>query len=89
MNKKIYVILTIICLISFIKMLAVINGNDTYYETKKEVIGKITYIKKDKEKITFDLKSKQKYRITIYEEFIYDLNGVTLTIKKCPNNTFK
>ena len=88
MNKKIYVIL-IICLIAFIKMLVVINSdNNVYYEDKKEIIGKITYIKKDNEKIIFDIKSKQKYRITTYDDFNYGL-GDYIKIKGLfytPNN---
>ena len=66
MNKK--VILFTIFIVALLRIvLMFVLDNNMYYENEKSIIGKITYIKKEEDKTTIDVKEKQKYRITIYE----------------------
>lgn len=89
MNKKI-ILFTIFVVALLRIVLMFVLDNDTYYENEKSIIGKITYIKKEDDKTTIDVKEKQKYRVTIYEslDFKYgDKVKVTGLFKKPSDNT--
>ncbi len=79
MNRKISVILIIIFLFSIFRItIILLNDKNIYHETKKEVTGVITYIKKDNDKTIFDIKSNNNYRITTYNDFNYELGDNVL-----------
>ena len=83
----------IVLYLLFIVSICYIVFNINMYKNKnieinKTVIGKVTYIKKQKDKTVFDIKSDNKYRITVYNDFNYEL-GDTLKIVgvfKTPSN---
>jgi len=79
MKQRIKVIIFIIFLICIFRITFVlINDKNIYHETKKEVGGVITYINKDEDKTTFDIKENGKYRITTYNDFNYKLGDKVL-----------
>lgn len=79
MKLKIKVILLIVLIISLFRVsFILLNDKNIYHETKKDVKGVITYIKKDNDKIVFDIKSDNKYRITTYNKFNYNLGDKLL-----------
>lgn len=91
MNKKVKLLLIIICLISCIRLVCVfINDKNFYQEDKKKFIGIITNIKKDKNKTIIDVKEKEKYRLTLYKDINYKLGDKVLingTFISAPSNT--
>ena len=69
MVKKIKFIFILICFISFIRIgIILINDKNVYKESKKEFVGTIVNIKEDEDKIVYDVKEKEKYRITLYNK---------------------
>ncbi len=84
--KLISLVIFIICV--FRITLVLINDKNVYYETKKELRGVITYIKKDKDKTIFDIKGNGKYRITTYNDFEYELGDKVLVsgVFKAPSD---
>ncbi len=89
MDKKIILFAIFVVALLRIVLMFVLDNN-TYYENEKSITGKITYIKKEDDKTTIDVKEKQKYRITIYEsvDFKYgDKVKVTGLFKTPSDNT--
>lgn len=71
MRKKIIVLF--IVLVAVIRIILMLSFDENlYYEGKKTVVGKVTYVKKQDDKTTIDVKEKQKYRITIYESMDFE-----------------
>lgn len=69
MIKKIKFIFILICFISSIRTgIILINDKNIYKESKKEFVGIIVNIKEDEDKIVYDIKEKEKYRITLYNK---------------------
>ena len=89
MNKKIWIF--IIILIAILRIILMFTFDDgSYYEEEKNVIGKVTYIKKEDDKTTIDIKEKQKYRITIYDSVSFEYGDelqVTGLFKTPSDNT--
>lgn len=89
MKQKIKILLLFVFLIFVFRItLVLINDKNVYYETKKELRGVITYIKKDKDKTIFDIKGNGKYRITMYNDFEYELGDKVLVsgVFKAPSD---
>ncbi len=83
------IIILIIFLFAFLKVFnIIINDNNISLEKEKKITGKITGLKKDEDKTVIDVKDKYKYRITIYNDFDYELgDNVSVTgLFKTPNN---
>ena len=74
MNKKINIVLFLFCLISLIRTtIIIINDKNFYLEEQKSIVGVITNITKDDDKVVIDVKQKDKYRITKYENINFEL----------------
>lgn len=89
MKRKIKILLLFVFLIFIFRITFVfISNKNIYHETKKEVRGVITYIKRDNDKIIFDIKGNGKYRITTYNDFDYELGDKVLVsgVFKAPND---
>ena len=89
MKRKRKVLLLIILFIFIFRIAFVlINNKNIYHETKKDVKGVITYIKKNKYKTIFDVKENDKYRITTYDNFNYELGDKVLVsgVFKAPSD---
>lgn len=68
MIKKINVILVLICFISLVKTsIILIKNKNIYNEKHMSFIGTIVGIQKNKDKIVYDIKGYDKYRITLYD----------------------
>lgn len=86
MNKNIKIILLILFSVSLLRIFIIfINEKNVYKEEQKEVIGIVTNIKTEDDKIIVDLKSKIKYRITLYNDKINFSLGDKILVK----GTFK
>lgn len=74
MNKKLNIVLFLFCLISLIRTtIIIINDKNFYLEEQKSIVGVITNITKDDDKVVIDVKQKDKYRITKYENINFEL----------------
>lgn len=89
MKQKIKISLLFVFLIFLFRITFVfIDNKNIYHETKKEVRGVITYIKRDNDKTIFDIKGNGKYRITTYNDFEYELGDKVLVsgVFKAPSD---
>ena len=74
MNKKLNIVLFLFCLISLIRTtIIIINDKNFYLEEQKSIVGVITNITKYDDKVVIDVKQKDKYRITKYENINFEL----------------
>ncbi len=91
MIKKIKILMLIFCVFSFFKFLYnELNYKNPYVSKEVSIVAKISNIKKDKEKVTLDVKGKEKYRVTFFGKIDYQLGDTILikgTLKSNKDNT--
>ena len=90
-EKKILLYILFLLSLMYISIFIVFDNNK-YKEVNKRIIGKVVYIKKYSDKVTIDIKSNNKYRITLYKNIDYDLGDdiyVEGLFKTPKNNTIE
>ena len=90
-EKKILLYILFLLSLMYISIF-IIFDNNKYKEVNKRIIGKVVYIKKYSDKVTIDIKSNNKYRITLYKNIDYDLGDdiyVEGLFKTPKNNTIE
>ena len=78
MKKNIYFLIILLCSISFIKVLFILNEKDINVSKNMSICAVVTKIKKDKEKTIIDVKQGKKYRITFYKQISVSLGDKVL-----------
>lgn len=78
MKKNIYFLIILLCGISFIRVLIVLNEENIYVSKEMKICAIVTKIKQDKEKTVIDVRQGKKYRITFYEQINVSLGDKVL-----------
>ena len=78
MKKNIYFLIILLCGISFIRVLIVLNEENIYVSKDMKIYAIVTKIKQDKEKTVIDVRQGKKYRITFYEQINVSLGDKVL-----------
>ena len=78
MKKNIYFLIILLCSISFIRVLFILNEKDINVSKNMSICAVVTKIKKDKEKTIIDVKQGKKYRITFYKQISVSLGDKVL-----------
>ena len=78
MKKNIYFLIILLCCISFIRVLIVLNEENIYVSKDMKIYAIVTKIKQDKEKTVIDVRQGKKYRITFYEQINVSLGDKVL-----------
>lgn len=68
MKKNIYFLIILLCSISFIRVLFILNEENIYVSKEMNFYAVVTKVKQDKEKTVIDVKHGKKYRITFYKK---------------------
>lgn len=78
MKKNIYFLIILLCSISFIRVLFILNEENIHISKNIDISAIVTKIKQDKEKTIIDVKHGKKYRITFYKQINVNLGDKVL-----------
>ena len=78
MKKKIYFLIVLLCCISIIRVLFILNKKEINVSKNMHIYAIVTKIKHDKKRTIIDVKQGKKYRITFYKQIDVSLGDKVL-----------